>query len=147
MKKIFLLFCMLLNMQIISAQTYAYILEYYVLSDGMKSTNAGGAPVGTVFYFTFNSNKSMCYMTDKNGNYNNGYGIGKYKYIGCRNNMYIFEECGTMDMFKDLLYFSKDFNRMNWHCNLDNLDNDEDKTRVLIYTSSPNRQREQSHLY
>ena len=46
MKKIFLLFCMLLNMQIISAQTYAYKLEYYVLSDGMKSTNAGGAPVG-----------------------------------------------------------------------------------------------------
>ena len=115
MKKIILLFFMFLQIQILSAQTYAYRLEYYVLSDGMKSSNAGGFAVGSIFYFTFNSNKSMCYMTDKNGNYNLGNGIGKYQYVGCRNNMYIFEECST-NIFKpkqDKLYFSTDFNRMN----------------------------------
>lgn len=150
MKKIILLFFMLVQIQILSAQTYAYRLEYYVLSDGMKSSNAGGAAVGSVFYFTFNGNKSMCYMTDKNGNYNLGNGIGKYQYVGCSNNMYIFEECST-NMFKpkqDKLYFSTDFNRMNWHSYYDNFMNDgNDKTRVLTYTSNPNRQSEQSHLY
>ena len=150
MKKIILLFFMFLQIQILSAQTYAYRLEYYVLSDGMKSSNAGACAVGRIFYFTFNGNKSMCYMTDKNGNYNLGNGIGKYQYLGCRNNMYIFEECST-NMFKpkqDKLYFSKDFNRMNWHSYYDNfMDDGNDKTRVLTYTSNPNRQSEQSHLY
>lgn len=49
MKKIILLFFMFLQIQILSAQTYAYRLEYYVLSDGMKSSNAGGFAVGSIF--------------------------------------------------------------------------------------------------
>lgn len=149
MKKIIFLFLIFLHVQILFAQTYAYKLEFYALSDGMKSSNAGAATVGAVFFFTFNSNKSMCYLTDKNGHYNAGNGIGKFKYIGYKNNMYIYEECST-NIFKqrqDILYFSTNFSRMNWNCSYDYIINDDDKTRVLTYTSNPNKQHEQSHIY
>ncbi len=88
-------------------------------------------------YFTFNSNKSFCYLSDENGIKKNPSqmpfstsrtkGANEYKYIGKENNMYIFKATvetlgfnpmavnGQQLLFTQYqyLYFSTDYKRLN----------------------------------
>ncbi|MBR2249646.1 MAG: hypothetical protein IJ844_03940 [Prevotella sp.] len=136
------------GMMTTNAQTYCYKFMHNVTSDGVKKK--GVLNPGTLFYFTFNNNKSMCFLTDKNGIYNGGYGQNSYRYIGKRNGMFIFKEQNT-NMFaqgQDILYFSDDFERMNWKCKFDNFGSTNDPgTRVLKYVEDPDYDEIPNELY
>lgn len=130
-----------------NAQTYCYKYLYNVTNDDVRKK---GIASGSIFYFTFNNNKSMCYMTDKNGVYSLSYGIGTYKYIGKRNGMFIFKEQST-NMFhqeQNMLYFSEDFMRLNWKCNIDKYgSNGNPGLRVLKYIEDPDYDEIPNELY
>lgn len=130
-----------------SAQTYCYKFLYNVSDDGVKKQ--GVVKAGTIFYFTFNSNKSMCYLTTKDGVYTGGYGQNSYRYIGKRNGMYIFKEQNT-NMFaqgQNVLLFSEDFDRMNWSCYIDKYASSEMGTRVLKRVENPDYDEIPDELY
>lgn len=120
-------------------QTYSYKYIHSV-KDDVKIP--GLLTKGTIFYFTFTNQKSMCYLTDKNGVYSGGYGQNSYKYIGERNGVLVYKEC-NQNMFRngeDLLYFSPDFSRLNWRCGFDDYSpntNDHGCLRVLTYVANP----------
>lgn len=136
---------------IMIAQTYCYQLCYYV-KDGVK--RAGTVPQGTKFYFTFTNNKSKCYFTDSNGVYRMGYGQGTYQYVGSSNGILTYREC-NQNMFsggkQDMLYFSSDYSRLNWLCNMDGqLDFNRSEAgyiRVLEYVSNPDGASTPGTLY
>lgn len=140
MNKIFIILSLLF---IVSTEAIGQIYSYkysHSVKDEIKIP--GVLHKGAIFYFTFTNQKSMCYLTDKNGVYSYGYGQNSYKYIGKRNNILIYKEC-NQNMFRngqDVLYFSSDFSQLNWRCYFDDYSNDP-KTRgclrVLSYVSDP----------
>lgn len=128
------------------AQTYAYKYSHSV-KDGVK---VPGTPTkGVVFYFTFTDGKGKCYLTDKNGVYNGGYGQNTYRFIGTKNGMHVYQE-QNQNMFRngeDMLYFSNDFSKMNWQANFDNFGSWPGCIRVLNYVSDPNEVDVPDQLY
>ena len=64
--------------------------------------------------------------------------------------MFIFKEQNT-NMFaqgQDMLYFSEDFERMNWKCNFDKFGSENDPgTRVLKYVEDPDYDEIPDELY
>ena len=67
-----------------------------------------------------------------------------------RNGMFIFKEQNT-NMFaqgQDMLYFSDDFERMNWNCHFDKYGSTNDPgTRVLKYVEDPDYDEIPDELY
>ncbi len=120
------------------AQTLCYKFLYNVTNDGVKKK--GILSSGELFYFTFNDNGSMCFLTNKDGEYNDAYGMNSYKFIGKRNGMLVFKEQST-NMFiqgQDMLLFSDDLKRLNWKCKYDGYGSPGDPgVRVFNYVSDP----------
>lgn len=152
MKKIvsLLVLFVLCNIDAIVGQTYSY--KYlHSIKDEIK-IQLILPKKNSVFYFTFTNNKKNCYLTDKNGVYDGGYGENTYKYIGKKNGILIYQEC-NQNIFRygqDLLYFSPDFKRMNWRCFSDDHTinpNEAGSIRVLERVLNPNSVDVPSTLY
>lgn len=138
----FMLTCML-SATGAQAQTCAYRYAHSV-KDGVKVTSA--IPTGSIFYFTFNNDKSMCYGTNAQGVCNGG-GYSSFRYAGTKNGMHVYNVVLAMAGGKDVLYFSTDFKRMNWLCGADNFGPTPGSIRVLEYVSDPNTVDVPDQLY
>ena len=128
------------------AQTYCYKYSHSV-KDEVKIP--GLVPKGAAFYFTFTNNMSNCYLTDKNGFYSGALGQNSYKYIGTKNGILIYQEC-NQNMFRfgqDMLYFSSDFQRLNWLCVADDFNSGHNRLRVLNFVSDPDAVDPPGKLY
>ncbi|MDE6778128.1 MAG: hypothetical protein K2J51_01450, partial [Alistipes sp.] len=133
MKKLFLSLIILLSVSGMSeAQTYCYKYAYRV----NKDTGVKKELHHNLSFYTFNSNKSFCYLSDENGmkgSINNGIGMnitrtdgwGEYRYIKTENGVHIYK--GTVKRYSisygggyelyetedEYLYFSSDYDKLN----------------------------------
>lgn len=149
MKKVFFIALMSLAFIQIGAQTYCYKVLHNVTTEGVK---VKGMVQGALFYFTFNGNKSMCYMTDKDGIYSGGpWGDNSYKYIGTQDDIHIYQDASTnmLSTKGNWLFFSKDFKILNWRCTIDDYGYTLPKgsLRVMRYIENPNKVEAPSVLY
>lgn len=112
------------------SQTYCYKFLYYVNDEGMKS----GKGLYDCFYFTFNKNKDKCYRTDKDGYYDNRSGeFGKYHYIGHKGQILVYKQNATTLNDYGYLYFSSDYEKLNWDDPFDDFMPGYDKTNVRVF--------------
>lgn len=118
---------------IAEAQTYCYRSAYRV----NKDTGVKEEQYHSLSYYTFNSNKSFCYLSDENGmaanSSNNRFGMnltrtkgwGEYRYVKTENDVHIYK--GTVESYAMVygsgyelyetqdtyLYFSSDYSKLN----------------------------------
>lgn len=150
MKRIILLMAitLLIASQTVSAQTYCYKYLYSTTNDGVKTSLL---EEGLCFHFTFTNNKDKCYLTNKDGVYDNrAGGQNTYKYIGTKNGMLIYKEYYPSNMFRsdhDLLYFSSDYSRLNWKSGADKVLFNSNTIRVLQFTNKPDEEEVPTELY
>ncbi len=148
MKKLFfLLSFLLLSFSVSFAQTRAYKYLYAVKDDVKIS---GPISKGNIYYFTFTNNKSMCYLTNKDGVYSGGYGINSYKFVGEKDGVLIYMEQDRTFLAdkQDMLYFSSDYKRLNAQWKVFRYDPvNAGCTLVLEYVADPNSVDVPSQLY
>lgn len=136
MKKIFLSLIVLFSgCNMVEAQTYCYKYAYRVNKDtGVKSELHH-----SLSFYTFNSNKSFCYISDENGmkkskitgmgasysNISRTDGWGEYKYLRTENGVHIYKASiksyamvygrgyELYETQNEYLYFSSDYSKMN----------------------------------
>lgn len=120
MKKAVLSIIILLSAFLSSAQTYCYKYLYNITNDGVKKQ---GVVATSQFYFTISNDRSVVYLTDKNGFYSLTRGNGEFRYVGRQNGLLTYRSQNDKYDWNfvpvEYLYFSDDFKRMNWDCGMD----------------------------
>lgn len=134
MKKITLILATLFIYNLAVSQTLCYKHVYNVnKKTGVKSESSHNS----LYYYTFNANKSYCYLSDENGmkmkpsqmpfSTSRTKGANEYNYVRKENGMYIFKATEQTFGFNPMaangqqllftqyryLYFSSDYKRLN----------------------------------
>lgn len=106
-------------------QIYNYEYKYSITEDGGK-TLSSYLDSGTIFYFSFNNDFSMCYLVDKNGTRSD---VAKYEFVGLEDEMMKYQN--TLNSIEDYLFFAEDYSELLWDASLEK--NDEDEVRSIRY--------------